>query len=106
MVTRKHLGELSSDPYLWEICTDVIQECVKVAEADGTSIPSDVAMETVKEVCENNPLGYASMYQDYMNHRKTEIDRINGAIAELADEYGIVAPCNKMLIRLVHAMEG
>ena len=63
-------------------------------------------METVKEVCENNPLGYASMYQDYMNHRKTEIDRINGAIAELADEYGIVAPCNKMLIRLVHAMEG
>lgn len=41
-----------------------------------------------------------------MNHRKTEIDRINGAIAELADEYGIVAPCNKMLIRLVHAMEG
>ena len=54
MVTGKHLGELSSDPYLWEICTDVIQECVKVAEADGTSIPSDVAMETVKEVCENN----------------------------------------------------
>jgi len=106
MVTGKHLGELSSDPYLWEICTDVIQECVKVAEADGTSIPSDVAMETVKEVCENNPLGYASMYQDYMNHRKTEIDRINGAIVELADEYGIVAPCNKMLIRLVHAMEG
>lgn len=40
------------------------------------------------------------------HHRKTEIDRINGAIAELADEYGIVAPCNKMLIRLVHVMEG
>lgn len=106
MVTGKHLGELSSDPDLWAICTDVIQECVKVAEADGTSIAMDLALETVKEVCENNPLGYASMYQDYVNHRKTEIDRINGAIAELADEYGIPVPCNKMLIRLVHAMEG
>ena len=106
MVTGKHLGELSSDPDLWAICTDVIQECVKVAEADGTSIAMDLALETVKEGCENNPLGYASMYQDYVNHRKTEIDRINGAIAELADEYGIPVPCNKMLIRLVHAMEG
>lgn len=106
MVTGKHLGELSSNPYLWEICTELVLECVRVAEADGTCIAPEVALETVKEVSESNFMGYASMYQDYKNHRKTEIDRINGAITTLADEYGIAAPCNKMLIRLVHAMEG
>lgn len=62
-------------------------------------------METVKKVCINDATGLASMYQDRLNHRKTEIDRINGVIVELATRYGISTPYNEMLVKLVHGVE-
>lgn len=105
MVTENKIGEIYSNSHLWEICKKIVKECVKVAAADGTVFKEDEALETVKKVCINDATGLASMYQDRLNHRKTEIDRINGVIVELAHGYGISTPYNEMLVKLVHGVE-
>lgn len=105
MLTETQIGEVYKNPFLWDVCRELVQECVKVAEADGTHFEEEAAVEIVKQVCINDATGYASMYQDRINHRKTEIDRINGVIVELAEQYGILAPYNKMLVKLVHGIE-
>ena len=99
------VGEVYTNPYLWELCTKLVYECVLVAKADGTSFDFKEALEIVKKVCVNDATGYASMYQDRQNKRFTEIDRINGVVARLGQEYGIDTPYNNILVKQIHAIE-
>lgn len=105
MVMKQPIGSVRENPYLWDICRRLVYECVLVAEADGTYFDRAEALKSVESVCLNNPKGLASMYQDSLNGRKTEIDRINGIIVELAAEYRIDVPYNRMLVEMVHAVE-
>ncbi|WP_026890754.1 ketopantoate reductase family protein [Lacrimispora aerotolerans] len=100
------IGEIYTNPYLWDLCKKIVYECVMVAEADGTYFDRRDALKIVQSVCENDAEGYASMYQDRQNKRITEIDRINGVVAKLGDEYSINTPCNHMLVTQIHGMEG
>ena len=44
------------------------------------------------------------MYQDLINNnRLTEIDYINGAVAQLGKEHHIDAPVNQFVANMVHA---
>ncbi len=99
------IGTIYTNPFLWDLCQKIVYECVKVAEADGTFFDPKAALQIVQSVCENDAEGYASMYQDRQNKRITEIDRINGVVASLGDEYGISTPCNHMLVTQIHAIE-
>ena len=47
----------------------------------------------------------SSMLQDVLNKRKTEIDRINGAIVTKGLEHGIHTPYNDAVTKLVKALE-
>lgn len=99
------IGDVKENPHLWNICQHIVNECVLVAEADGTHFEADDALAIVKKVCENDASGYSSMYQDHKNKRTTEIDKINGVIAGLGREYGIPTPYNDIIVTQVHALE-
>jgi len=103
-VTEQKIGSVRSNPYLWELCKRIVYECVMVAEADGTYFDRAKALAVVERVCLNDADGFASMHQDRANNRKTEIDRINGVIVELAAKYRLDVPYNRMLTSLVHAV--
>jgi 2-dehydropantoate 2-reductase len=47
----------------------------------------------------------ASMLQDLMNGRRTEIAQLNGAIAARAADHGIDAPVNALIARLIGLLE-
>nr|WP_257613333.1 ketopantoate reductase C-terminal domain-containing protein [Oenococcus oeni] len=48
---------------------------------------------------------YPSMYQDFSNGRKTEVDYINGWIADLADREGTEAKNQRIVQNMVHLAE-
>jgi len=48
---------------------------------------------------------YASMREDLRNHKRTEIDAINGAICRFGAEKGIPTPTNDYLTHLIKAAE-
>lgn len=99
------IGEILKNPFLEDLSKKIVYECVLVAEADGTYFDRQKAAEAVQNVCRNNAVGFASMYQDRQNRRKTEIDRINGMVVKLGEEYGIDTPYNRMLVAEIHAVE-
>ena len=47
----------------------------------------------------------ASMLQDLERGLKTEVDVINGGVAEKGREYGVQTPLNSRVVELMHAME-
>jgi 2-dehydropantoate 2-reductase len=57
------------------------------------------------EVCEATAGNTASMLQDVLNKKRTEIDSINGAIVREGAALGIPTPVNSTLTSLVQAIQ-
>ena len=80
-------------------------EAVKVAAADGCEFDIEKVLLSIKNTCVNVGKGYTSMYQDIKNKRFTEIETMNGQIANLAYKYRIDAPYNEFALNSVKAIE-
>ena len=105
-ITRSPIGSMIDNHYAWDFAEKMICEAVDVAEADGTHFSYREVLNMVHHVCEDAGKGYSSMSQDVINHRMTEIDAINGAIVEQAKLYNVPAPYNRLIVDLIHAIEG
>ena len=46
-----------------------------------------------------------SLSQDLLRGKTTEVDYINGHIVQLAERHGAAAPCNALVVQLVHELE-
>jgi 2-dehydropantoate 2-reductase len=81
----------------------VIDECLAVAARDGVAFDVDFvgALATVFGPSRN----IASMRQDLLRGRATEIDFMNGAVVALGRRHGIECPVNASLVALVKTME-
>lgn len=65
--------------------------------------------EEVAKMIKVDPKAGSSMADDFANQRPTEIDELNGHLAELGRKYGIPTPWNDTIISLVkhvHASYG
>lgn len=100
-LARKPSGAvLEAQPQLLK---DAMLEVIRVARADGVTIPdmiADVMMQvTRKEYAQTDP----SMLQDLRAGRPTEVDILQGAVAERAAALGVEAPIMKTLAALIRA---
>lgn len=104
-----HYGALPASSYGRAIMDDVIEELYAVAEAMGVQLDPDTpgAYRTLfyEKLVPPTAAHYASMREDFLQHRRTEIDALNGAIARYGEVHGVDCPTNRMLTRLVHARE-
>ena len=91
------------DPQLNDLKTQIIDECVAVAKADGVTFEEDFIALIDKVFAGARTI--ASMQQDLMKGRKTEIDHMNGAVAELGKKYGIATPVNAAMTTLIRYLE-
>ncbi len=104
-ITGLKNGQLPMHEGTLNIMKDAVNEAVKVAQAKNIKLPYDNPIEKVLEVCRNTSGNIASMLQDVLNKRVTEIDFINGAIEREAKKLGIPTPANLLLTRLVKTIE-
>jgi len=81
----------------------VIDECLRVAAADGVSFEEDF-VRSIAEVF-GASRNVASMRQDLIKGKPTEIDFMNGAVVALGQRHGIDCPVNAALVAIVKAME-
>ena len=84
---------------------EAIDEAVKVAHALGIQLPYSDPMKKVLEVCDGTADNIASMLQDVLAQRATEIRFINGAIVREGQSLGIPTPVNFTLCCLVEAIQ-
>lgn len=83
----------------------IVYEAVQVANATGMSFDYQEEFNYVMTVSKETAQVRCSMLADVSNKRKTEVDRINGAIVAEAKKVGMEAPINELLTNLIHAKE-
>jgi 2-dehydropantoate 2-reductase len=81
----------------------IADECLKVAEKDGIRFDIDF-VKMVDEMIKDSE-NISSMQQDIIKGKKTEIDYLNGAVAELGRKYGIECRVNEGLTMIIRGME-
>ncbi len=84
---------------------EAVKEAAAVARATGINLPYPDPLERVLEVCRATAGNIASMLQDVLKQRITEISFINGAIVRKGKDLGIPTPVNSTLTRLVQAIQ-
>ena len=94
-------GRLPETGHALAIMRDIVHELYAVAGAKGIALEPD-SPEAYMDVLVDRLIPptaahYASMHEDFLFHRRTEIDALNGAISAYGREHGIPTPANDML---------
>lgn len=104
-ITGLKNGRLSVISDTRMIMEEAVNEAVAVAYAKGIHLPYTNPIERVLQVCRSTAGNIASMLQDVLNQRATEVAFINGAIVREGEALGIPTPVNSTLARLVSAIQ-
>lgn len=94
-------GDLPAATGMREIYSAIVDELVAVMDALSIARVKDDYVAYAEFVMEVTATSYSSMLQDVRNGRRTEIDAINGAVADFGAEAGVDTPANRMIASLV-----
>ncbi len=102
-------GRLLDTEHTRIMMQEVVEELYKVAACMALPLKPATAQEYTQLLFERlippTAAHYASMREDLLLGRRTEIDALNGAIWRMGMRHGVVCPTNALLTRLVHARE-
>jgi 2-dehydropantoate 2-reductase len=87
------------------VMKEAVAESVAVCKARQIELPYPDPVERVAQVCRDTASNVASMLQDVLQRRRTEIAFINGAVVREGKELGIPTPVNSTLTALVTVIE-
>lgn len=104
-ITRLKNGALIEHAGTREILRNAVQEAVKIVKRKRLKLVYDDPIQKVESVCKATAANVSSMLQDVLNHKRTEIDFINGAITRQGKALGLPVPVNEVLTALVKTIE-
>ncbi len=104
-ITRLKNGRLPELEGTRLVLEEAVKEAAAVAEVKNIKLPYDDPVDRVIEVCRTTAGNVASMLQDVLKEKLTEIDFINGAIVREGRALGIPTPVNLTLTSLVQAIQ-
>jgi 2-dehydropantoate 2-reductase len=93
-----------ANPQLGPLKRIVVDECLAVARAAGVRLEGDLVADI--DATFGPSRNIASMRQDLLAGRPTEIDHMNGAVVALGRRLGVDCPMNAALTAVIKAMEG
>jgi 2-dehydropantoate 2-reductase len=103
-VSRLTMSQAMNDPIVFQVVDSLVKECIQVARANEISLGWEYypyAIDYMKSAGNHKP----SMLMDIENKRRTEIDFINGKVAEYGERAGVATPFNMTLKALVKGLE-
>jgi 2-dehydropantoate 2-reductase len=104
-LTGIHNGRLLHHEGTRRVMKAAVEEAAQVAHAQGIRLLYEDPVGKVAAVCEATAGNIASMLQDVLRQRRTEIEQINGAVVRHAAGLGLRAPVNETLLGLVKTLE-
>ncbi len=98
--------EMLADEHLMSFMRDLCGEIIAVMRARGIPIVDDEdpfrpIIGSLKALGKNRP----SMWQDLSRGKRTEVDALNGAVADEAARLGLSAPHNRAIVDFIHSRE-
>lgn len=102
-IARLPFGPLLQGAGVADVMRDVVAECLAVARAAGIEVPGDPHEGLRRTLSQSRQ--HASMAQDLMRGRRTEIDHLNGHVVAVGRRLGVPTPVNRTLQALVKLLE-
>lgn len=103
-LTRLHHGAATRFPPTGALYEAILQEGESVARALGITLHGD-ARQMIAEGARSPGKRNVSMLLDILAGRQTEVDFVNGAIADCGEKIGVPVPLNRALWALVRGLE-
>jgi 2-dehydropantoate 2-reductase len=103
-VARQPYGRLMEVEGVREVMTDVVAECLAVAERLQVKVPGNI-LNAVLDLAASMPNQYSSTAQDLARGKASEIDHLNGYVVRSAAKLGIQTPVNRLLLVMVKLLE-
>ena len=103
-LARLHHGAATRFPATGRLFDDLISEGIAVAGALGITLHGD-PRQLVQKGAAAPGKHKASMFQDVIALRQTEVDFMNGAIVQWGEKTGIPTPLNKAMWALIKGLE-
>lgn len=103
-----NLAGLYQAPQAEALLAAILDEFCRAAAYEGVELDPVEMNEYITRVSQGPSIRdhYPSMHQDLIqNHRLTEVDFLNGAIADILEEKGESARINRFVTNLLHAKE-
>lgn len=103
-LTRLPHGVACDQPRVRSLISGLVAEGVAVADALGIELDSDpeALIDHAREVAYEHK---ASMFQDALAKRRTEIAALNGGIVEFGRQTGVPTPLNEAIWALIEGLE-
>ena len=103
-LTRLPHGVACDQPKVRALISQLVAEGAAVAEAQGITLDSDpdALVDHAREVAYNHK---ASMLQDALASRRTEVAALNGGIVEFGRQYDVPTPMNAAIWALIEGLE-
>jgi 2-dehydropantoate 2-reductase len=102
---RARYGRMAQEPSIRELMESAVKEAVAVGRATGVALDGQELIAATWKVAGAMGGQYSSTAQDILRGKRTEIDSLNGFVAERARALGIDAPVNRSLAALVKLRE-
>ncbi|WP_125607032.1 2-dehydropantoate 2-reductase [Lapidilactobacillus bayanensis] len=103
-----NIAQFGSLPQSDQLVKQIVAEFAAVAAHEDVKLNVDEVAAYIGKLYDPSQAGehYPSMYQDLiMHHRLTEIDYLNGYVAQRAEQFGLKTPVSATLTELIHAKE-
>jgi 2-dehydropantoate 2-reductase len=104
-LSRLNAGAVGERGELLDLVDRLAAETVAVAVAQGLDIDLAERVSAIHATLERAGAGKASMLQDVLAGRKTEVETVNGAVVTAGAAHGVHVPLNNAMVALVHALE-
>ena len=98
-------GRMAASEPVRGVMETVVQEAVRVARAAGVNLDAGALVATMWKLAASMPAQYSSTAQDMQRGKATEIDALNGFVAQKGAALGVDTPVNRTLHALVKLRE-
>jgi 2-dehydropantoate 2-reductase len=115
LVLGQTVGTVTEDARSCKCVEAVLREGMAVAAAAGVAMPPMLGADSrdadaftnafKKWIMTKHRFSKASMLQDLLRGKKTEVDAINGVVCEWGKRYGVPTPYCQRIVDVTHRME-
>lgn len=104
-ITKLTNAQIAEDQNALDLMKALVAEALQVAEKIGVELELKNPMQHVISIAKATGNNKASMLQDILAKRKTEIDNINGIIVKKGQELQVATPVNTAITNIIKALE-
>jgi 2-dehydropantoate 2-reductase len=94
-------GYLLKNPILEKLVERIVEESTSIATVCGFDIKHEDMINKTKHVIKTTKENHSSMFQSYEKGKKTEIDSINGKIADIGRNNKVNPILNQVMVYLI-----